>query len=123
MIIYDGECYFCIGSVLFLKKHLSYFPHARSSQNTPFSMTNLSEEETKRYVWYIHNGKYYKGHKVLAVLLRNQPELSRKALGWFMSIPPFSWIFSFGYYFVSKNRGRLSKMFFTKQMKSMCEEC
>lgn len=123
MIIYDGECYFCIGTVLFLKKHLAYFPEARSSQNTPFSMSNLTEEETKKYVWYIDGHKYYKGHRVLAALLRQQPEMGRKALGWFMLIPPFSWIFTIGYRIVSRYRGRLSKLFFKKQMKSMCSEC
>jgi len=123
MIIYDGECYFCVGSVLFLKRHLTYFPQVRSSQSTPYSMTNLSERDTKRYVWYIKGHKYYRGHKVLAVLLRQQPELGRKALGWFMSVPPFSWMFSLGYLFVAKYRGRLSKIFFKKQMKAMCADC
>jgi len=123
MIIYDGECYFCTGVVLFLKKHLSYFPEARASQNTPFSITNLSEEETKKYVWYIKGGKYYKGFRVLSALLKQQPEPQRQLLGHFMSIPPFSWIFDLGYIIVSRNRKRLSKLTFKKQMKSMCSEC
>lgn len=123
MIIYDGECYFCISTIRFLKKHLTYFPEARSSQNTPFSMSNLTEEETRKYVWYIDGFTYYKGHKALAALLVQQPEKSRVILGQLMFIPPFSWIFSIGYVIVARYRGRLSKLFFKKQMKSMCAEC
>lgn len=123
MIIYDGECYFCVGTVMFLKKHLSYFPEARASQNTPFSMTNLTKEETEKYVWYIKGGKHYKGFRVLSALLKQQPEPQRQLLGHFMSIPPFSWMFELGYLIVSHNRKRLSKLAFNKQIKRACSTC
>lgn len=123
MIVYDGECYFCVGTVMFLKKHLSYFPDARPNQRTPFSMTNLTKEETAKYVWYIKGGKYYKGFRVLSELLKQQPEPQRRILGYFVSVPPLSWIFDLGYFAVSHNRKRLSKLFFNKQMQRMCAEC
>ena len=107
LLLFDGDCGFCTSSIDWLAKTLPAFPTA-----TPYQWVNLDEygmtmAEAADRVWLITPTRHFGGHLAVSAVLRRQPSIRWRFLGWMLITPPFSWAAMIGYALVSRFRHRL----------------
>lgn len=89
-------------------KHLRVFPLYAAFQTINPEDFGLTLDQVRAQIWLVGDiGADLKpigGHLAAAAILRCQPELLLRLLGWTSSTPPFSWLARAVYRFIAKNR-------------------
>lgn len=107
VLIYDGDCAFCTLWVNRLRDALPAFPRAVTSQSIDPDEYALSADELARYAWYITPQHQYAGHLATSALLRAQPRVGLRFLGWLLATWPISPIAAGVYHLIARYRHRL----------------
>lgn len=106
-LIFDGDCGFCTTAVLWLQRTLPRVPATAPFQWTDLGEFSLTEEQARSRVWFVTGTRRYGGAAAVAALLRGQPKVGLKLLGWLATVPPWSWAAAAGYSLVARYRYRL----------------
>ncbi|WP_232466133.1 MULTISPECIES: DCC1-like thiol-disulfide oxidoreductase family protein [unclassified Diaminobutyricimonas] len=107
LLVFDGDCAFCTTWVNRLADWLPAFPESVPWQWADLDALGLSHDEVTRYVWFVTDHRQFAGHLAVSALLRAQPRLGLRLLGWLLATPPYSWAAAVGYHYVAKYRHRL----------------
>jgi len=107
ILIYDGDCHFCV-------RRARWFQRRSRSQNMAVAYQNLHLDEvgltqdvvSREAVWIDSKGRHFYGHKAIAKSLQHIGGLWG-VLGRVMLIPPFSWLAKGTYRLTASNRHRL----------------
>ncbi|MFC6355005.1 thiol-disulfide oxidoreductase DCC family protein [Luethyella okanaganae] len=107
LLVFDGDCGFCTTAVGWLQRALPAMPEAMPYQWTPLDEHGLTSADAAARVWLLTPTRRYGGHLAVSALLRHQDAPALRAVGWLMTVPPWSWIAALGYTLVAKYRYRL----------------
>jgi len=106
-LIFDGDCGFCTTSVRWLQRWLPRVPATIPFQWAELDRFGLTEAEARSRVWFVTDGRRYGGAAAIAALLRGQPVVALRVLGWLATAPPWFWAAEAGYRIVARYRYRL----------------
>ena len=106
-VVFDGDCGFCTTAVNWLEHALPVFPPATPFQWADLEALGLTEAEARERVWLVTPDHQYGGHLAVSAMLRRQPSIGWRLLGWFMVAPVVSAFFAVGYALVARYRYRL----------------
>jgi predicted DCC family thiol-disulfide oxidoreductase YuxK len=104
LLIFDGDCAFCTTWVHRLGRILPAFPQAEPAQWLDIERYGLSPDDVAHYVWLVTPRRQFAGHLALSALLRMQPRIDLRFLGWLLATPPYSWVAAAGYSLVARYR-------------------
>jgi predicted DCC family thiol-disulfide oxidoreductase YuxK len=111
VLIYDGDCQFCQLSLDFGIKNLRIFPQYVAFQKIDPKDFGLTASQVRSQIWLAQkipaSTKALGGHLAAGAILRLQPSLWLRVLGWLASTPPFSWAADLFYKLIAANRHRL----------------
>jgi predicted DCC family thiol-disulfide oxidoreductase YuxK len=111
VLIYDGDCKFCQLSLEFGIKHLRAFPQYVAFQKIDPKDFGLTASQVRSQIWLAQKtpstAEVLGGHLAAGAILKLQPALWLRALGWLASTPPTSWVADFLYKLIAANRHRL----------------
>ena len=111
VLIYDGDCKFCQLSLEFGIKHLRAFPQYVAFQKIDPKDFGLTASQVRTQIWLAQKtpttAEVLGGHLAAGAILKLQPSLWLRALGWLTSTPPTSWVADFLYKLIAANRHRL----------------
>jgi predicted DCC family thiol-disulfide oxidoreductase YuxK len=105
-LIFDGDCGFCGRALSWGQRHLTAFPRAIASQSEEAKAAGLTQAQLEESIWIIGAGQPIAAAKAAAFILKLQPNILWRTLGWLMSVWPFSSIAKLVYFWVAKNRGK-----------------
>jgi len=108
MLIYDGDCGFCTTSARSAGRFLPLgVPVVAWQTFDDLGVLGLSEADVTSKVWWIGvDGVPHGGHQAVGrAIMAMSPWWS--ASGWFLCVPPVSWIAEPAYALVARNRHRL----------------
>jgi predicted DCC family thiol-disulfide oxidoreductase YuxK len=107
ILLYDGECAFCMRTVRWLQKHLPVQPELAPWQGADLLGLGIAEAEASRSVQWIEPfGRVSSGATAVARLLVSNG--GRWAvLGRLMLVPPVSWLAAAAYGLVARYRRHL----------------
>ena len=104
VLVFDGDCSFCTTWVDRLEEWLPRFPTAVPWQWLDLDAYGLTDEDVETYAWFITRRRQFAGHLAFSALLRGQPDVGLRFLGWMLAVPPFSWAAAIGYRLISRYR-------------------
>lgn len=104
LLVFDGDCAFCTTWVNRLQAALPRFPPTTPYQWADLDALGLTLDDVQHYAWYLTPTHQYAGHLAFSALLRSQPRLALRFAGQLIATPPFSWVASLGYRFISRYR-------------------
>ena len=111
MLIYDGDCQFCRLSLEFGIKNLPIFPKYVAFQRITPEDFGLTQAQVRSRIWLVQKipagSKQLGGHLAAGVVLKMQPSLALRVMGWLISTPPTAWIADLSYRLIAANRHRL----------------
>ena len=107
LLIFDGDCGFCTTAVTWGTRLLPAMPDASPFQWTDLHRYGVTRVEATSRVWFVADGRRYGGAAAVAAILRRQPVAMLRLLGWFGTVPPWSWLAELGYRVVARYRHRL----------------
>ena len=111
VLIYDGDCQFCQLSLEFGIRNLRIFPQYVAFQKINPGDFGLTPQQVRAQIWLAgkvpSQASALGGHLAAGAILKLQPSLLLKVLGWLISTPPTSWAAELGYKLVAANRHRL----------------
>ena len=107
VLIYDGDCAFCTLWVNRLREWLPEFPLATPSQSISLDDYGLTPDDVEKFAWYITDSHHYAGHLATSALLRAQPLVGLRFLGWLLATWPVSWIAAGVYSLIARFRHKL----------------
>jgi predicted DCC family thiol-disulfide oxidoreductase YuxK len=111
VLIYDGDCKFCQLSLEFGIKHLRAFPQYVAFQKIDPKDFGLTASQVRSQIWLAQKtpstAEVLGGHLAAGAILKLQPSLWLRALGWMASTPPTSWVADLLYRLIAANRHRL----------------
>jgi predicted DCC family thiol-disulfide oxidoreductase YuxK len=111
VLIYDGDCQFCQLSLEFGIKNLRIFPQYVAFQRIDPKDFGLTDKQVRAQIWLAKKSPAKDvalgGHLAAGAILRLQPSLWLRVLGWLASTPPTSWVASLVYKLIAANRHRL----------------
>lgn len=111
VLIYDGDCKFCQLSLEFGIKHLRTFPQYVAFQKIDPKDFGLTANDVRSQIWLAQeipaNAVALGGHLAAGAILKLQPSLWLRALGWLATTPPTSWVANLLYKLIAANRHRL----------------
>jgi len=107
LLVFDGDCGFCTTWVNRLREWLPVFPEAIPWQWADLDALGLDHDDVADFAWYVTRKHSYAGAMCFAAILRSQPRVGLRFLGWMLSVPPFSIVAALGYNVVAANRHRL----------------
>lgn len=106
MLIYDGDCGFCVRSIGWARR-LGVTCPAQPWQGTDLAAVGLTEAQTTEAAWYVDGSRLFRGHEAIARALRTSRwgvvRLAGRALGSRVVAP----VAAPAYAWVARNRGRL----------------
>jgi predicted DCC family thiol-disulfide oxidoreductase YuxK len=110
MLVFDGDCGFCTTSVLWLLRRFRHpveaVPWQRLAREGRLEALGLSENDVRRFAWWLEGGRRYRGHgavgKALMACGRGWP-----LLAWPFLVPVLAWPMAAGYRFIARIRGHL----------------
>lgn len=104
ILLYDGECAFCMRSVRWLQKHLPVQPDLQPWQDIDLAALGVAEAEAEHSVqWVEPSGRVSGGATAVARLLASNGG-GWAFLGRLMLVPPVSWLAAGVYRLVAKYR-------------------
>jgi predicted DCC family thiol-disulfide oxidoreductase YuxK len=106
-LVFDGDCGFCTTAVNWLERNLPAFPPATPYQWADLDALGITEAEARERVWLLTPDHHYGGHLAVSAMLRRQPAVGWRFLGWFIAAPGISLISAVGYALVARYRYRL----------------
>ena len=106
-LVFDGDCGFCTTAVDWLERTLPAFPPATPFQWADLEALGLTEAEARERVWLVTPDHQYGGHLAVSAMLRRQPSVGWRFLGWFMVAPVISLFSAVGYALTARYRYRL----------------
>lgn len=104
VLIFDGDCGFCTTAVNWLKRTLPAMPPTTPYQWAELASYGLTPSDGAAKVWMVVNGRTYGGHLAVSALLRHQPSLPWRFVGWLLCTPPYSFAADLGYRLVARYR-------------------
>ncbi|TFB54528.1 DUF393 domain-containing protein [Cryobacterium sp. TMT1-62] len=107
LLIFDGDCAFCTTSVNTMKRLIPGMPASAPYQWTDLTSYALTTKDAQSRVWLIVDDHRFGGAAAVAALLRHQPNVLMRVLGWLGTVPPWSWAAEVGYRLVARYRHRL----------------
>jgi predicted DCC family thiol-disulfide oxidoreductase YuxK len=107
LLIFDGDCGFCTTAVNWLRSTLPAMPPAAPFQWTDLAAYGLTAAEASAKVWMVIDGRRAGGHLAVSALLRHQPSIGWRFVGWMLCTPPFSIGAAIGYRLVARYRSHL----------------
>jgi predicted DCC family thiol-disulfide oxidoreductase YuxK len=107
LLVFDGDCGFCTTAVHWLERNLPVMPPSTPYQWADLDSLGLSTAEAAERVWLVTSGHQYGGHLAVSALLRHQPSVAWRFVGWLLVSPPFSPLAAVGYSLVARYRHRL----------------
>lgn len=113
MLVYDGDCRFCVRRARWFRKKIPKVSQGSVSavawQDLNLGEVGLAEDVVAREaVWVDEDGRQFTGHAAIAKSLINIGGLWGVA-GRLMRVPPISWVARLVYRVVATNRHRLSR--------------
>lgn len=113
MLVYDGDCRFCVRRARWFRKKIPKVSQSNVSavawQDLNLGEVGLTEDVVAREaVWVDEDGKQFTGHAAIAKSLIHIGGLWGVA-GRLMRVPPISWIARLVYRVVAANRHRISR--------------
>jgi predicted DCC family thiol-disulfide oxidoreductase YuxK len=92
-------------------KNLRIFPQYVAFQNINPQDFGLTEKQVRSQIWLVQKApattSALGGHLAAGAILKLQPSLLLRFLGWLASTPPTSWVASLLYKVIAANRHRL----------------
>ena len=111
VLVFDGDCGFCTSAVNWLERTLPRTPTAVPYQWADLEAIGLTMQEAAERVWFVttdrEGGHQYGGHLAVAAVLRGQPAIRWKFIGYLLITFPFSLVASIGYALIARYRHRL----------------
>jgi predicted DCC family thiol-disulfide oxidoreductase YuxK len=107
VLVFDGDCGFCTTAVSWLERLLPAMPEAAPYQWADLEGYGLSLEDARAKVWLVHRGRRHGGAAAVAALLRHQPSIGLRFLGWLGTVWPWSAAAAVAYRLVAQYRFRL----------------
>lgn len=104
LLIFDGDCAFCTTWVRRLERVLPAFPQSQPYQWLDLDRYGLTLDDVTHYAWFVTPRRQFGGHLALSGLLRAQPRLGLRFLGWLIATPPYSWAAAAGYSLIARYR-------------------
>ena len=113
MLVYDGDCRFCVRRARWFRKKIPKVSQSNVStvawQDLNLGEVGLAEDVVAREaVWVDEDGKQFTGHAAVAKSLIHIGGLWGVA-GRLMRVPPISWVARLVYRVVAANRHRISR--------------
>lgn len=106
-LIYDGDCGFCKRSLAWGQRNLTAFPRAIPLDSVEARQSGLAKAKLEASIWIIGIERPLAAAQAAAFILKLQPNVLWRALGYLMSLWPISVIARAVYFWVARNRGRL----------------
>ena len=103
-LVFDGDCGFCTTAVGWLEGNLPAMPPTVPYQWADLEKLGLTLDEARERVWLVTPDRLYGGHHGVSALLRKQPDLRWRFVGWLLVTPGFSQIAAVGYALVARYR-------------------
>ena len=103
-LVFDGDCGFCTTAVGWLERGLPAMPPMVPYQWADLEKLGLTLDEARERVWLVTPTRRYGGHLGVSALLRKQPDLRWRFVGWLLVTPGFSQIAAVGYSLVARYR-------------------
>jgi len=103
-LVFDGDCGFCTTAVGWLERSLPVMPPTVPYQWADLEKLGLTLDEVRERVWLVTPDRLYGGHLAVSALLRKQPDLRWRFVGWLLVTPGFSQIAAVGYSLVARYR-------------------
>ena len=103
-LVFDGDCGFCTTAVGWLEHNLPVMPPTVPYQWADLEKLGLTLDEARERVWLVTPTRLYGGHLGVSALLRKQPDLRWRFVGWLLVTPGFSQIAAVGYSLVARYR-------------------
>lgn len=103
-LVFDGDCGFCTTAVNWLERTLPVMPPTIPHQWADLERLGLTLDEARERVWLVTADHQYGGHLAVSALLRKQPDVRWRFVGWLLVTPGFSRIAAVGYSLVARYR-------------------
>ena len=107
VLVYDGGCGFCSTAVTLMSRALPAPPPAVPYQWADLPSLGLTEALASTRLWLITPQRRFGGHLAVSAMLRHQPDVIMRFLGWLIATPPYSPIAALAYLIIARNRHRL----------------
>ena len=111
LLVFDGDCGFCTTAVTWLQTHLPLPATSVPYQWADLEDLGLTVDEAAARVWLVttegKTGHQYGGHLAVAAMLRRQPSVGWRFLGFLLISFPFSVVAAIGYAIIARFRHRL----------------
>ena len=105
MLIYDGDCGFCIRSAQWIKARLPAEVRVEPWQSLDLDKLELSHEQVRTAVWWIGNQRGHGAQAIGRALAESQGVW--RIIGHLIANPPLLWLARPVYALVANNRHRL----------------
>ncbi|WP_449062645.1 thiol-disulfide oxidoreductase DCC family protein [Planomonospora algeriensis] len=108
LLVYDGDCGFCLKSLAWLRRRVGTWPEAVPWQEADLVRLGLTERECRRAIQWIDGGDHpHQGVLAFAALLKYQGGGWARTAGSVLASVPVRWIAQGVYRVVARNRHRL----------------
>jgi len=114
LLIYDGQCDFCIRSAAWIRARLPAAARVEPWQEVALKQFGLSETDVQTSVWWIEGANKFSGAQAIGRSLIASGG-SWTLVGRVLIHPPVSWLAEPAYRWVAANRHRLSWMHKTRR--------
>ncbi len=114
LLIYDGQCDFCIRSAAWIRARLPAAARVEPWQEVALKQFGLSETDVQTSVWWIEGANKFSGAQAIGRSLIASGG-SWALVGRVLIHPPVSWLAELSYRWVAANRHRLSWMHKTRR--------
>jgi predicted DCC family thiol-disulfide oxidoreductase YuxK len=106
-LYYDGQCSFCLHSLLLLRRfddmgHLHFLDGNEPSNVERLSQLTDGQPDLNRAMWAVASGKVYEGYHAFRIALLALPRL--RWLGMIMTLPPVALVGPYIYRITAANR-------------------
>lgn len=107
LLVYDGDCGFCMASVRWGQRRIRRMPAVAPYQALDLEALGLTTEACATAVQYVAaDGRVFAAHDAVAAMLR-AAGAGWRVLGVLMCVPGVHWVAGVAYRWIARNRHRL----------------